>query len=463
MKNRILLHVALLFNLHGIAQINFNEINNLQTSNAASKYLPSLMGRDSYVLDANLFNAYATAGNSFISLYDINHIGDSLGVNEYYFDRLLEKSRKKNTIFAGTDLDLINTTFHIRREDESTLTLGFGIRQRNEFQFTFDKNLLALLYKGNAPFAGQSISLLPNINYLSLLDYHVSGAYTFKNLDFGGRKLKAATTLHRYVGISNIQTRRSNISFFTNEDGRYIDVTADLDVHVAPGVDSAYLSDTEFNENTIRKFILKGHGSGWGIDLGVSTDLTEQIDMHASLIDFGFIRFDDSSLNYTRSSTIRYDGVNIDGIIDPTVTSNFEGDSLINFLKLAESREGYTITMPTKFLVCAEWHSPRKNAERIPYSTHSTFVTYVQGLSNYLSASAYPCLNIGYTFSAGNIFSTGFNTTIGGMYGGIQAGGFFSLRLRLVKVSVGSNNLLAAISERSARASDGFLSCSILF
>jgi Family of unknown function (DUF5723) len=463
MKNGTLLLASLMLNLYGFAQINFNEINNLHTSNAASKYLPSLMGRDSYVLDANVFNAYATAGNSFISLYDINHIGDSLGVNEYYFDQLLEKSRKKNTIFAGTDLDLINTTFHIRRENEPFLTLGFGIRQRNEFQFTFDKNLLALLYQGNAPFAGQSINLLPNINYLSLLDYHVSGLYTFKNLDFGGSKLKAAATLHRYVGISNVETRRSNISFYTNEDGRYIDVTADLDVHVAPGVDSAYLSDTEFNENTIRKFLLKGHGSGWGIDLGASMEMNEHIDVHASLIDVGYIRFNDSSLNYTRSSTIRYDGVNINGIVDPTVTSNFEGDSLINFLKLAESREGYTITMPTKFLVCAEWHSPRKNTDRIPYSTHRATVTYAQGLSNYLSVSAYPCLNLGYTFSAGNIFSTGFNATLGGMYSGIQAGGFVSLRLRLVKVSVGSNNLLAAVSERSARASDGFLSCSILF
>ena len=445
------------------AQVNFSDIQNQQNSNAASKYFPSFLGRDSYVLDVNIFNAYATAGNSFISLYDINNIGDSLGDGEYYFDQLLKKSRRKNTIFAGTDLDIVNTSFNVRKNDQTILTLGFGIRQRNEFQFTFDKNLLALLYQGNAPFAGQSISLLPNINYLSLLDYHVSGVYSFRDMNFGGRKMKAAATLHRYIGISNVQTRTSDISLYTSPDGRYIDVTSDLDVHVAPGVDSAYLSNTEFNENTIRNFLLKGHGSGWGIDLGCSIEMNEKLNLHASLIDFGYINFNDESLNYTRSSSLRYDGVNIQGIVDPTVTSNFEADSLINFLELAESKGGYTITMPTKLLVCAEWHSPVDPDDKVPFSKHTATATYLQSFSNYLSATAYPCLNIGYAFSAGNIITTGVNSTFGGMYGGIQAGGFISLRARLLKLSLGSNNILPVFYEKSAKASDGYLSFSILF
>jgi hypothetical protein len=445
------------------AQVNFNEINNQHTSNAASKYFPSMLGRDSYVLDINIFNAYATAGNSFISLYDINNIGDSIGYNQYHFDKILEKTRDQNTLYAGADLDIINTSIHIRKNENPFLTVGFGIRQRSEFQFTFDKNLLALIYKGNAPFAGQSIDLLPTINFLSLLDYHVSGVYTYEDMNLGGRRIKVGSTLHRYTGISNVETRQSKLTFYTNEDGRYIDISADIDVHIAPGVDSSYLSNTEFNENTIRNFILKGHGRGWGIDAGGSIELSKSIDIHASLIDFGFIRFNDQSLNYYRSSTLRYDGVNIDGIVDPTVTSNFEADSLINFLELAESRGSYTIIMPTKLLVSAEWHSPKNDDAKVPYSRHTATATYLQGFSNYLSSSSYPCLNLGYTFSGWNLFSTGINTTFGGMYGGIQAGGFISLRARILKISFGSNNILPILFERSARASDGFLSASILF
>jgi hypothetical protein len=445
------------------AQVNFSDIQNQHNSNAASKYFPSFLGKDSYVLDVNIFNAYASAGNSFISLHDINNIGDSLGDGRYYFDELLVKSRRKNTIFAGTDLDIINTSFHIKKNEQNFLTLGFGIRQRNEFQFTFDKNLLALIYQGNAPFAGENISLLPEINYLSILDYHVGGVYAFRDMNFGGKKMKVAATLHRYVGISNVQTRSSDISLYTSPDGRYIDVTSDLDIHVAPGVDSAYLSDTEFNENTIRNFVLKGHGSGWGIDLGCSIEMSDKLNLHASLIDFGYINFNDESLNYTRSSTLRYDGVNIQGIVDPTITSNFEADSLINFLELAESKGGYTITMPTKLLVCAEWHSPIDSEDKVPYSRHTATATYLQSFSNYLSATAYPCLNLGYAFSAGNILTTGINTTVGGMYGGIQAGGFISLRARVLKFSIGSNNILPIIYEKSAKASDGYASFSILF
>lgn len=463
MRTTIHCIILSLFTLPLAAQVNFNEINNQHSCSAGSKYLPTLLGKDSHVFEVNIFNAYAAAGNSFLSLYDINHIGDSIGENEYYIDRLLEKSRDKNTIYAGTDLDLINTSFHIKREGERFLTLGFGIRQRNEFQFTFDKNLLSLLYKGNAPFAGQNISLLPSINYLSLLDYHVSGAYTFEDSNLGGRRIKAAMTLHRLVGISNVQTRRSDITFYTSEDGRYIDVTADLDVHVAPGVDSAYLANTEFNENTIRNFLLQGHGTGWGIDLGGSIELNSQLEVSASLIDFGFIKFNSSSLNYTRSSTLRYDGVNIDGIVDPQVTSNFDGDSLVDFLKLSETRGSYTIGMPTKLLIHGEWHSPRNEDVLVPYSTHTASVTYLQGMGNYLSSSPYPCLNLGYTFSARNIFSAGVSTTLGGMYGGIIGGGFISLRAPVFKLTFGSNNILSAVSERAAKSSDGYVSLSFLF
>jgi hypothetical protein len=445
------------------AQVNFSDIQNQHNSNAASKYFPTFLGRDSYVIDINVFNAYATAGNSFISLYDIKNIGNKVGNGKSYVDQLLDKSRSNNTIFAGSDLDLVNTSFQFRKEEQSFLNIGFGIRQRNEFQFTFDKNLLSLIYQGNAPLAGQNISLLPNLNYLSLLDYHISGAYSFRNIYFGDRKMKTAVTLHRYVGISNVQTRTSDISIYTSPDGRYIDITADLDVHIAPGIDSAYLSDTEFNQNTIRNFVFKGHGSGWGADIGYSLEMNERLNLHASLIDLGFVRFNEESLNYYRSSTIKYDGVNIEGAIDPIVTSNFEADSLITFLELAETRGAYTISMPTKFLVCAEWHSPVNPEDQIPFSKHTATATYLQGFSHYLSSTAYPCINLGYAFSARNILTTGINSTFGGMYGGLQAGGFISIRARLFKLSIGSNNILPLFSEKSAKGSDGFLSFSILY
>jgi hypothetical protein len=84
-------------------------------------------------------------------------------------------------------------------------------------------------------------------------------------------------------------------------------------------------------------------------------------------------------------------------------------------------------------------------------------------MENYLSSSPFPCLNLGYTFSARNIFSAGVNTTIGGIYGGMIGGGFISLRAPVLKLTIGSNNLLSAISERAAKASDGYVSLSVLF
>jgi hypothetical protein len=38
---------------------------------------------------------------------------------------------------------------------------------------------------------------------------------------------------------------------------------------------------------------------------------------------------------------------------------------------MAESKGGYTITIPTKLLVCAEWHSPVDQDDKVPFSKHT--------------------------------------------------------------------------------------------
>lgn len=459
---RIVTTVFLSIPILGIGQLNLHAIQNQHTSNAASSYFPSMLGKDCKFFEIDIFSFNIGAGNSLFSLYDFEQIGSGTNT-QAFLNKKLDRARKLNTLYLGTDIHLLNTSIRIPLSNNTTVRGGFGIRQRNEFQFTADKNMLSLILNGNKQFAGKSVNLLPKINFLSLLDYHFTGSFEYNSSRLGGRRLTTAITLHRLTGLANFRSRESKLEFYTAPDGRYIELGAQLEVNTSSIGSSAGNSIDGLNDVSVQDLVKEGCGSGWGIDLGGSIELTDNIEIHAALIDLGFIRFNELSTTYSGNKTLRFEGVEVEGIYNPTISTDFDGDTLADKFKLDETKGKYTVGMPTKLLLCAQWHSPTIEKKRVPYSRHTASACIVQGFRNYLSASPIPGLNLGYTLSAGNILNIGVNTSIGGLYGGMAAGGFFSLRGSVVKFTLGSNNLAPLLSSRSGRFTDAYFGLSVLY
>jgi hypothetical protein len=449
--------------LQAVCQINLHTVQNQHASSTAASYFPSMLGDDCKFFELDLFNVYASAGNSLFSLYDLEQIGANASNEQSYLNRKLDKSRKRNTLYFGTDLNLLNTAIRIPLKNNSTIKAGFGIRQRNEFQFTLDRNMLSLFLNGNKKFEAQSINLLPSINFLSLLDYHFTGAYEFSSSRLGGRRLTTALTLHRLTGLANINSRYSGLEFYTAPDGRYIEVETQLEINTASVGGTSNAWNFDLGETSLQDALKKGCGKGWGIDVGGSLELNSHIQLHAALIDLGFIRFNENATTYIGNKTLRFEGVEVEGIYNPSISNDFEGDSLAEILELTESAGEYVIGMPTKLLICGQWQSQKIEKHRVPYSRHTISACIVQGFRNYLSASPIPALNVGYTLSAGNILNVGINTSVGGLYGGISGGGFISLRGSVMKLTIGSNNFAPLLFSRAGRFVDGYLGLSILY
>jgi len=460
---RLLIVLIAVVPLNTVCQINLQAVQNQHASNTAASYFPSMLGDDCKFFELDLFNVYASAGNSLFSLYDIEQIGSTAGNEQSYLNRKLDKSRKRNTLYFGTDLNLLNTAIKIPLKNNSNIRAGFGIRQRNEFQFTLDRNMLSLLLNGNKRFEAQSINLLPSINFLSLMDYHFTGAFEYSSSRLGGRKLTTAITLHRLTGLANLNSRDSKLEFYTAPDGRYIELNTQVEINTASIDGSGENSSIGIGDSPLTDVLKKGCGKGWGIDVGGSLELNNQVQLHVALIDLGYIRFNETSTRYSGNESLRFEGAEVEGIYNPSISSDFEGDSLAEILELTESTGEYVIGMPTKLLICGQWQSQKIEKHRVPYSRHTVSACVVQGFKNYLSASPIPALNVGYTLSAGNIFNIGINTSVGGLYGGIAGGGFISLRGSVMKLTIGSNNLAPLLFTRAGRFVDGYLGLSILY
>lgn len=453
MSRYSLLIFCFIFSASLRAQINFNELHNQHAANTAARLMPSMLGSNSKNFDLTLFSVYANACNNFVSPYDLRRFAEPSSGGGLYVDEWLESTPAQSKVYVGTDIQLMNAAFTFRRKEKPFLHIAVGARQRNELLFEFDKNLLALFYRGNAQFAGQSVSLPPRLNFMSWLDYHAGIATQIRPGFLNGGVIKPAITVRRLVGIAAFNMPQANIQMYTSPDGRYIDLSSQFQVNVAPGVDSSNIS-AGFDVSQTRNFLRTGNGTGWGVDVGCSVELNKHFLFHAAVIDLGSIVYDDSSSVYTASGRVRYQGLEMSGLSNPTFTNPLQTDSLIRIFDPQEKAAPFTVRLPSKMIVGAQFQLGQDERNGVKYAAHTFSCFYVQGFSNALSATTKALFNVGYSFSLKNILNVGVNATQGAIPG-TAIGAFASLNAGGFRISGGSNNLLPLFQDQ-AKGSDVF-------
>lgn len=433
-----------------VAQFNFSQIQNQHTHNLAAAQLPSLLGDDIRTCEVHLFSPYIGFANNFISAYDLQQLSSSGKLSNTYIDNILNKIPKQGSIWAGADIPLLNVFFNINKKNhERFLSFGLGMREKIDFNFTLNKDLLSLLYKGNKQFAGQTVNLAPSLNFLFYNEYFLAAAGQF-NLSLPATKLKLITIkpavrLRYLKGIASIDMPEANISMYTDPEGRFIDLTTSLQANLAASVDTP---DAESTLGNINLNSLKGPGKGFGLDIGVGVTLLENLQLHAAMIDMGSIHFTRNTINYTKHASYTYDGVDFNQDDKSVRAADLE-----NLIQPEKTYNSYRQKLPTRFVLSGFYGLGKKTKRAVPYYKHNVTFTYVQGFRNYLSATTQPALNIGYAYNLRNLVNAGLGFTFGGL-NKIQGGAQLGLRLGAVKLGFASNNLLPVLTSKAGRGTD---------
>jgi hypothetical protein len=431
------------------AQFNFSQINNQQTHNLGASQLPSLLGDDIRTAEIHLFNIYGGFGNNFISANNLQQLSNSGSLSNDYIDNILRKSPKEATLWAGADIPVMNLFFNVNKKArEPFLSFGLGVREKIDFNFNLNKDLLSLMYKGNKQFADQTVNLSPSVNFLFYNEYFFAAAAQFKLFKTDSTKgitIKPAMRLRYLNGMASIYMPDSHIDMYTHPDGRYIDFTTTLEANMSTSVDTP---DAEGVLENIDLGSVKSSGKGLGIDLGVGVTLLENLQVHAALIDMGSINFTRNTINYTKNDSYTYDGIDIDTKGDPISTAKLE-----SFLQPEKTYNSYKMPLPTRLVLSGFYGLKHKTKRKVPYYVHNVSLTYVQGFRNYLSATKHPTLNLGYAYSLGNMVNTGVNFTLGGL-NKVMAGAHMGFRLGAIKLGFASNNVLPIITTKAGRGTD---------
>lgn len=322
-------------------------------------------------------------------------------------DNALSKMTQKNFFSANVQIDLFSFGFKLKKKNY----FSFSVAEKVAFKLGYPKDLMSLLWKGNGQFIGKTANFDGiGVNFTHYREYGLGYARVIND------KLTVGIRPKYLLGMTNVNTTKSNISLYTNEADYAL--TAKSDILINSSIDSnIYAENGDFNNPDIStivpmyKYLTNTENKGFGIDLGATYKLSERISFSASVIDWGSITWKSNIRNFSnKNGEFTFDGIDLNEFLSNTDTAN-SGlekmlDSLQTIFELKESNESYKSPIGTKIYLTGAFNLTPKDKvgalvrfEIFNKMWHpSLTISYNKQIGNMLSLTAnYSILNRSYS------------------------------------------------------------------
>ncbi|RMG27274.1 MAG: hypothetical protein D6730_07570 [Bacteroidetes bacterium] len=330
-------------------------------------------------------------------LQDGNHISEA-SKNQI----IGQLGRRSSQLHAGArwglhaNVKALNQNWQLSFRQHIGLALGIN-----------DSSTAGLILRGNAPYAGQSLSDEDVFFRMARYnEYGLATAFQLKGFQVGIR-LKALQ------GLRGTFLDEVNYTFFTADDGTSIEVQAQYDLRQSRAEDP--------------------YGWGAGIDLGAIFTLNQQWRMQASLRNLGFIRW--QGIQMAHAIEVDYQGSEAGNILGDDLGTGdyFDSDTLQKLLVPDTLHTSFTTGLPASIQLGLSYQFDPKT------SFHASLH---QSLSRNAPTARTPLLNLAVHHQLVQPLLIGANVYAGGMEGfgmGLVAAANFNLA---EKVQIGAHGIL---------------------
>jgi hypothetical protein len=276
---------------------------------------PALRPSDSlYIGIPVLTGVGLSINNNFIGFSDLIMKGrsDSLITflhPDYDKEKFLSKLRKHNSIDADLIVQLLGFG----------ITLGRGylfldINERLGMTTSLPRDLLLIAIRGNSGFAGKYTDL-------SSLDgdfdyYHEAGIGYSREIIPG---LRGGIRAKFLFGIATFSLDNRNLGITIFPDFSH-EIVSDfvLNSHGPLAVlrDGEDIENFEFSRDAmVQSIMMKNMNPGAGMDLGLTYDISKELQLSAAVTDIGFIRWRKRVTNVGIANSVQITGVNVSDVL----------------------------------------------------------------------------------------------------------------------------------------------------
>lgn len=252
--------------------------------------------------------------------FTINQLFINEAPGEYSIDasKISKKLGKKNYLSTEADVDLLGFGIRIKNK----YYISFNIRERDDFNLFYTKNLFSLAYRGNTQYEGEWLSLKGNgLQFNHFREYSLGISKVVDEYKTFGIRAKLL------FGKLNFKTSRDNINLFTenNTFDLYLQNDIRLDASLPLSLDTVneYLRlNNQYYSAELKNILLNRNNIGMAVDAGFIYQYDEKISVQGSLLDLGFINYHTNLTNYEIQGENAYFGP----LGDSIVTQNYWWD-----------------------------------------------------------------------------------------------------------------------------------------
>jgi len=369
-------------------------------SNAQNSYI--LHGfrdvqQSSFLNPAFTSGATTVVGIPLLSNFSTGLISTAGGLNDFFskepgsdslyldLSKVINNNQEVNEITEFLDMDILFAGF---KAGNTFITLG--VRQRVFAQTILDQDLLKLAWNGNSQYVNQTLDMSQTaVAEYHLIDYHLGVSVPV------GKTFRVGARFHLLQGLSDIETENNGISLKTIENDN-----GDFEIHARTDflVNTSGLPDsTDFDPGD---YLLNFDNLGFAVDLGVDVQVTKQIWINASILDWGKIYYRSNTTTYrSANDSINFNGADIDFINNDDPMGSI-GDTLEKLFDITEEDRNYDIKLPSRIIIGGEYYTKdMKNDFSLLFSGRF-FKDYFE-----------PAVSVGYTRFVSGHFSFKVNYT----------------------------------------------------
>jgi|GEM_PF-342958 len=269
---------------------------------------------------------------------------DASGVIRADLGKLSGNLAQKNYITAAAHVDLLRIGFRATPK----MYFMFNSTVKGYNRTMIEKGLASLVVDGTAPLVGGFSNTAPQEEALSYLETGLTMAYQVNDkLTIGGR-------LKYLKGLANITTDHASVVVQVT-DTYQITAVGDATVH-SSGIQNFSNSGYSLVDHT--GDYLKN--TGWGIDLGATYKFMEKLTLGVSLIDIGYINWQNNTYQYRLDPAIAnytFSGLDLNQVLDGNKDYlGAQWNAVKEKFKMTETPSGsYSTMLPGKFYLSGNY------------------------------------------------------------------------------------------------------------
>jgi len=253
--------------------------------------------------------------------------------------------------------------------NEELLTFGFKIKDKHYINFaaterafariSYPKDLMEFAFYGNGAMLDETLEIgnfRVTENHYREFAFGYSYVYD-KTWTFGAR----AKIL---FGMSNLNTRRTDITLHTESE--FFDITATSDILVNSNEIDNMTDTSEDYEFDAGRYLFLTSNMGMGFDFGATYKFDDKITFGLSVLDLGYISWKSNPMNLTSKNSdgsFTYDGVDISEFMEMGADSFMQNlaDTLIDIFEVDTTYDKYKTSLNTRIHASAFYKVTEKD------------------------------------------------------------------------------------------------------